>query len=402
MEVKNILDIFKGEEINRTLFSLLKSTDDLTVRSSLEILNALYTKFPFFVAKKVASSGEEDEFTKNYLTSSSETEEQEILPYIDSLLKEELEYFFDIFREGVTFSLEQQYGEVIKPFGATKLNATKFISNIIAVGNQDYALILAPCLFPLLSYATEFPWNSLLHNCIEMIFRDIFKTNSKYNDEVRTAVIAETGLTEFITNCAVNLKMKDSGRTIRNGLIATVISIANILNSHKSEYVQEELNKSEEWIEFVNTELKYANENDEKALAGHQSKAEDSDEESANYETSMDKLFTAFTNLKESHDSSRELDNSDDEEEEEVDTENILKDIDSPSEDSDKHIEETKEQASGSEGEIRIEAKKKTSLLSMIPAKQEEEQMDEDNQFYDTSYWSLPTNIDLDKLLQDS
>lgn len=120
--------------------------------------------------------------------------------------------------------------------------------------------------------------------------------------------------------------MPDSGREIRTGVIATFINIANQLCKHESPYVQEELNKSEKWTEFVETELKTSNDNNERALAGHQSKAGDSDEEAINYETSMDKLFTVFTQLKESHDSSRELD--DDDEDEIGDTENILHDLD--------------------------------------------------------------------------
>lgn len=289
---------------------------------------------------KKSNDNEEDDFAKNYL-SSSDTDEMVIIPYIDELLNEKLPLVDEILGRETQSALEQQYGETIKPFGAVRMGATRFIANIIAVGSQDYALKLSVSLPSLLKYCVEYPWNTMLHNLVEQIFEEIFKANSKYKDDIRTALLEETWVTDFITDCATETEMKNSGRKIRTGLIATIINIANILNNHKSEYVQEELKKNEKWITFVDTELKYSNENNERALAGHQSKTGDSDDDSANYQTSMDKLFAAFTSLKESHDSSRELSDSD-EEEEDQNTDNILEGIDSPED----KKEQTKEKAS--------------------------------------------------------
>ncbi|CAI2375846.1 unnamed protein product [Moneuplotes crassus] len=344
MEIKNILEVLKEKEINVKLFDLLKSDDEMTVQVVLDILNTLYKKFPFYVPKK-SNDAEEDEFAKNYL-SSSDTDEMVIIPYIDKLLIEKLPLVEEILERETDSVLEQQYGETIKPFGAVRMGITRFIANIIAVGSQDYALKLSLCLPYLLKYCVEYPWNTMLHNLVEQIFEEIFKANSKYKDDIRTALLVETSVTDFITDCAIETEMKGSGRNIRTGLIATVINIANILNNHKSEYVQEELKKNEKWTTFVDTELKYSNENNERALAGHQSKTGDSDDDSANYQTSMDKLFAAFTSLKESHDSSRELSDSD-EEEEDQNTDNILEGIDSSEDKKDQNEkEQTKEKAS--------------------------------------------------------
>lgn len=272
---------------------------------------------------------------------------------------------------------------------------------------------------------------------------------------IRTALIAETSVTDFITDCATEAEMKDSGRKIRSGLIATIINIANTLNNHKSEYVQEELNKNEKWVNFVDTELKYSNENNERALAGHQSKTGDSDEESANYETSMDKLFAAFTSLKDSHDSSRELSDSD--EEEDPNTDNILEGIDSSSEKSDdsQAKEETKESAQteekpsseavksseepssedqkasaeptvplegeGSEEAVassppseeskvsadehteeEIKGSEEKPVSSVTPPEPEEEDVEEDCSYYDNSYWDLSSYQSAEDVLSDA
>ena len=484
MDTKAYSEIFKSAEVNKRLFELLKSEDDLTVRSTLNFLNVLYKKFPFYRPKPIKEN-EEDNFAKMYLPSQPQNgEDMEILEHIDKLLKEELGTIESIIDHKSRERVGQQYGEIITPFGATKLMATKFITNIISLGNTEYALSLAACLPSLLKYCNDYPWHSMLHNNVEIIFNELFKKNSRYSDEIRTAVIAETGLADFIASLQPHVDMPISGRTIRNGVIATFVIIANLLNNHESEYVQEELQKSDKWIEFVHTELQSSNDNNERALAGHQSKACDSDEEATNYETSMDKLFAVFTNLKESHDSSRELDDSD--EDEHVDTTNILKDIDKSSEGkssstksvnsnsqdedtrkskSSKTKDQTKkkskkckackrskcqcgaeqlstEEKKGYESEKAIETKeeiKQTNQESVeeqpsattennvevtttdaqvsqafaqeapqntveeeAPKKAPEDTIEENNIFYDNSYWQLPSNMKLEDLLQDT
>ena len=326
---KNFVELFKSEKVNQRLFEILKSQDDLTVRSTLNFMNTLYRKFPFY-RPKAGSENEQDNFAKMYLPSSSQNgEDMEVIDHIDQLLKDELGTIVNIIDQEPEKRLEQQYGKTIATFGATRLQAIKFVTHILAQGNTDYALKLSPCLPSILQYCLDYPWNSMLHNNVEIIFNELFKKSSNFGDEVRTAVIAETKLADFISNLEVKTQMPDSGRSIRTSTIATFVNIANLLQNHHSEYVHEELQKSEKWREFAENELKLANENNEKALAGHQSKAGDSDEEAGNYETSMDKLFAVFTNLKESHDSSRELEDSD--EDEQIDTTNILKDLDDSS-----------------------------------------------------------------------
>mmetsp|Transcript_20749 Transcript_20749/g.18391 ORF Transcript_20749/g.18391 Transcript_20749/m.18391 type:complete len:239 (+) Transcript_20749:67-783(+) len=238
--------------------------------------------------------------------------------------------------------------------------------------------------------------------------------------------------------------MPISERLLRNGLVATVVAIANVLDKSESEYVQEELKRNDKWINFAYTVLKESNERNERALAGHQSKGTDSDDETANYETSMDKLFAVFTNLKDSHDSSR---NESDSDEEEADTDNILKDIETSSEGSEKSApsaEEVKEmeedkdtseqqlQSQATAGEPKEETKtnegvskepQNTQVESGEPAGvgkasngqkesttseavlETEDQLDstvESNTFYDNSYWSVPSHLNLAEMLLDA
>ena len=78
----------------------------------------------------------------------------------------------------------------------------------------------------------------MLHNNVELIMTELFKKNSKYGEDLCTAIIEEAGLADFIADLTVDSKMTSSGRPIRSGVIATFINIANLLLNHKSEYVQ--------------------------------------------------------------------------------------------------------------------------------------------------------------------
>ena len=434
MENKNLIDIFKDKQVNRKLFELVVDVDDeMTNRCALEVVNTLYAKFPFFV--EVKNNEDEGDMSKeNFVPKNGDEVEKKILEHIDESLEEYLLPICEKLEKGSKETLEQQYGATIEPFGALKLQVVKFIHNIVAIGSNNYAVKISSYLQVLLNYCSKYPWNSMLHNTVEQIFNEIFKKNSKYDDGFKTATIAESSLLDFIHDCVADTRMPNSERPLRNGLIATVVSISNIINDTENEYVQEELQSHDKWVNFAYTELKEANENNEKALAGHQSKTGDSDDDSANYETSMDKLFAVFTNLKESHDSSREASDSD--EDEEVDTENITKDIesspdksensDTPSEevrleeeedkdtpekeehkeaalDEDKEESKISDESPQEEPQVPVDSLESTPIET--PSKtqtQPKDLVEESNTYYDNSYWSVPSSYNLEDLLQDS
>lgn len=393
-------------------------------------MNSLYAKFPFYVPKPVKEE-EQDNFAKMYLPSSTHNgEDMEIAAHIDALLKEELKVICSIIEQDTTTKIAQQYGHTITSYGATRILATKFLTHIISLGSTEYAFQLAICLPSLLKHCVDYPWNSFLHNNVEKIFDELFKKNSKYPDDIRTAVIAETNLADYIADIEVNVQMPESGRYVRNGVIATFVNIANMLKNHGSEYVQIELNKSGKWLDFVDTVLASSNENNEQALAGHQSKTDDSDV--SNYETSMDKLFAHFTSLKESHDSSRGSDEEDEgvdlvdsllaelklqeashkakldldrlskEETKQKDKESKKKVKKSKKDKKDK-TEVDKENGSAVPGETsnpQEVSSEEAETAKPVQAKKKDD-VEESNTFYDNSYWSLGSGFKLEDLLQD-
>lgn len=432
-DTKNYSEIFKSENINRQLFRMLSSSDDLTVRCTLTFLNTLYRKFPFYIPK--SNTEEQDNFVKLYLPKVlNNGENLTIMPHIDQILKEELGIITRIIGQDTSVKIAQQYGGMISTFGATRLEASKFIVSIISQGNTEYAMNLAPCLQMLLDHCMQYQWNSLLHNNVEAIFNELFKKDSKYTDDIRTAVIAETNLADFIANIEMNISMPDSGRPIRSGIAATFYSIANMLKDHQSDYVHDELLKSEKWLDFVSTNLRESNDNNDQALAGHQSKGYDSDDDASNYETSMDKLFAQFTSLKENHDSSRELDDDEDEEEDAQGTQNVLAEL-NDTEDFIKKLKELKDgkrpapdktltapvvsdqtkQTADREDNEKAQAQKIAEESKKDKDSDDDKDVDESKSlpivesdstsensgFYDNSYWGVSMGFKLDDLLQD-
>lgn len=348
----------------------------------------MYKKFPFF---------DDDGFSKKYLPGDSDNKpgERKVKDGYDEILDTFLPTINDLLLKDGQGSVKQQYGQTIKRYGMSRLNLTSFILNIITQGQASFALKLAPCLPTLLDQCREFQWNSMLHNNVELIFNEIFKKDSQYDDAIRTAIIAEANLADYIANLDTDVQMPVSGRYIRSGIVATFYKIANLLNLHTSEYVQAELTGSEKWQEFIVTELQDANDNNEQALAGHQSKGNDSDENASNYETSMDKLFAQFTSLKESHDNSRELEEKEEAPGAVEDTKNILASIHKEDEEKKKQAE-----AAQSKGQTADGSADKTTT-SVLPETQEKDDVQESNEFHDNSYWSLDSGFKLDDLLQD-
>mmetsp|Transcript_25780 Transcript_25780/g.29693 ORF Transcript_25780/g.29693 Transcript_25780/m.29693 type:complete len:272 (-) Transcript_25780:1171-1986(-) len=137
IEAKHLWETFKSEEVNLKLFELLESDDDLTVRAALTFLNVLYKKFPFYERKGPGRQGSDD-FADTYLPPTGRTDEAPAQP---AACFSAIEAIID---RGSRDRLEQQYGATIEPFGATRMQAAKLITNIIAQGNTQHALSLAP------------------------------------------------------------------------------------------------------------------------------------------------------------------------------------------------------------------------------------------------------------------
>lgn len=141
---KLFADVFKSDEVNKRLMSLLSLDSDLSVRAALNVAASLYKKYPL-VQPRSMQADDPNAFAKTYLSQSDNKSETSGIPEnIDALLKEGLNLIEDILTRQPAGMLDQQYGSAIKPFGATRLQAVKLIYHIVAQGNTQYTLRLVP------------------------------------------------------------------------------------------------------------------------------------------------------------------------------------------------------------------------------------------------------------------
>lgn len=407
--MKNFSTALKSPKVNEKIFSLIESEDELTVRSAFQMLDKLYTKFPFYV--KSDSSEEEDPFSHS-LFNESKSSDDTIIPEINDLIIRSIPKVAEVIECLTGQTLDQQYGGQIKAFGYTRIEAVKFVKSIVKLGVVDYAIHFNATFSKLLEFSKQYPWNSALHKLTEEIFSEVLRSNSKYPVGFKTAFLEDTNLPSFIADLQAQSQFEASGRNMRTGNMGSFLVLANLLESNLSDYVKETVDNCSEWEKFQEGELYSSNFNNDQPLAGHQtatSAEEDDDSDDNHYETSMDRLFATFTSVKESFDSSRS------------NSEASMEDV------SDEGEEEEKEEERDDdilEGEVRAEEEEEETEVPVLPEKYTDpEQPAEDEQpqkgvspvdeemekkveissnYHDNNFWKPPMQMDLEALLKDN
>ena len=204
-------------------------------------------------------------------------------------------------------TIQQQYASEVKPFGFTRILAMKIFLAIVKEGNISWTAHFGSLFSILLSYTQDYPWNSALHKIIEEIFITVLKSNSDYDLGSQTAFLEETNFFEFASEFNDELEFEDSKRSLRAGSISSINIIGNIFKTNLREELTDLAFENDDFMFFHDKILVDSNNNNEQPLAGHSTANDEDDDDSDDnhYETSMDKLFATFTQVKESYDSSR-------------------------------------------------------------------------------------------------
>ncbi len=323
------------------------------------------------------------------------------------------------------------YADEAKQFGFTRIQAIKVMKALIKRGNIDYAVGFNSSFSALLQFCKEHPWHSVLHKLTEEIFAEVLRSNSGYPDDYKTVFLEETKLDEFIPSLEADNNFADSNRHCRNGVMASFIVLANLLENSQHEFIRGRVLENEQWTSFKHGELEHSNTLNDMPLAGHQTtRAPDDDDDSDDnhYETSMDKLFATFTQVKENYDSSRSSEMSDNNEEEEegmfddVAHDEEEKPLDEPKEEPDEEAEEVvtgknqeeeekpvgKEPVEEPKEEPRNEGlrtpeqpKKKKECPNSAPVREEEDMVEKD-EYMDNTFWESPLKMSLNDILADN
>lgn len=139
------------------------------------------------------------------------------------------------------------------------------------------------------------------------------------------------------------MEFEDSKRPLRAGNVASINILANILKNNLSDELKKFSVENEKFQAFDTEILIESNSNNEMPLAGHSTANDEDDDDSDDnhYETSMDKLFATFTQVKDSYDSSRSQSSENHSETEpEEDEEDALEDDDLKDESPEKRMDE--------------------------------------------------------------
>jgi hypothetical protein len=152
------------------------------------------------------------------------------------------------------------------------------------------------------------------------------------NDAFRRAFLNGSGIGKAMVEMASNASFDmNTGRHIRNGYMALVVSVSNKLvkkfkgtgnpNTEDANVVEYLEKIGEEWRDFVDNELAASNANNNKTLGGSTKidDGENSNGDDPNYDDQMEKIMQRFTNfnqiLSQGSNDTEENDDSDENEE---------------------------------------------------------------------------------------
>lgn len=189
-------DQFKKTEVIEKLFSLIESDNDLTVWSALQVLEAMFNKFPYYIESK--TDEDEDPFWYLQMYNNQKNMNDKVIPEIHQLIVDNIGKVEHIIQDYDCGSREVTYGSEAKQFGYTRIQAVKVMRSLIKWGQVDYAVGFINSFTSLLQFSKEHPWNSVLHKLTEEIFADVLRSNSGYSEDYKTVFLEETKLDTFI------------------------------------------------------------------------------------------------------------------------------------------------------------------------------------------------------------
>ena len=224
--------------------------------------------------------------------------------------------------------------EEFVPLGQQRLYTIELVLRMVQLKKVELydALGESKIFANIMALVKQYPWNNFMQLKVIAI-----------SDEILDNCEVETFKKEFLTGSGIAKSLVDmaavaqydmnTGRTIRNGYMALVVSISNKLvkkfkgtgtqGTEDSIVVEYLDNVGEEWRAFVDDELAASNTNNNKTLGGStkidDGEGENSGGDDPNYDDQMEKIMQRFTNfnqiLSQGSNDTEENDDSDENEE---------------------------------------------------------------------------------------
>lgn len=349
-ETKEFYNILVAKDTFQTIANFATAGIDESTKasktSSLTVLNQIITQHIEKIKKKEGSkdeqkdtnndedddmiiqqtSDDEKDDLSNPLSVSSQTNSMveallEKIPQIERVLRPD--------RQG-----KETVGSVcdapFTPLGQQRLRSVDLVLNMIKLRKDTLlkAIGESTIFTSIIELVKQYPWNNFLQLKVINICNEVI--SGSHESAFRAQFLEKSGIAKAFVEMSQTASYElESSRTIRNGYMALVISVATKLQArydgtdeNKDQVVADYLDEAggEEWRAFVDDELKKSNENNNKTLGGctRNSASEDNDEgENSNYDVQMEKIMQRFSNFNQILSETSGQDDDDDDEDEE-------------------------------------------------------------------------------------
>jgi hypothetical protein len=196
------------------------------------------------------------------------------------------------------------------PLGQQRLYTIELVLRMVQLKKDAlYEAMGASKIFQfIMELVKQYPWNNFMQLKVISISDEVL--DNCESESFKKAFLNGSGIGKALVDMAVDANYTmTTGRLIRNGYMALVVSISNKLvkkfkgtvnpGTEDATVVEYLDNVGEEWRAFVDDELANSNTNNNKTLGGSTKidDGENSNGDDPNYDDQMEKIMQRFTNF---------------------------------------------------------------------------------------------------------
>jgi hypothetical protein len=200
--------------------------------------------------------------------------------------------------------------EEFVPLGQQRLHTIELVLRMVQLKKEAlYDAMGSSKIFAnIMELVKQYPWNNFMQLKVMDISKEILENCE--STEFKKAFLNGSGIGKALVDMAAQASYDmNTGRQIRNGFMALVVSISNNLvkkfkgngtaGTEDATVVEYLDNVGEEWRAFVDDELASSNTNNNKTLGGSTKidDGENSNGDDPNYDDQMEKIMQRFTNF---------------------------------------------------------------------------------------------------------
>ncbi|CDW76161.1 UNKNOWN [Stylonychia lemnae] len=257
----HIMDIFDRA------FPTYSETNQSSQCAAISVLTKIVKLFPENQKRdqKRKANHQKEEFSFSLKTQDSDLGENEDIQPLIIVLQQNQSVIFEslLTVEVPNLELQTTFGQNIRPLGRLRLRIVEFIKQLVSLNNPSIlnSLVQSEILSNINDLFISYPWNNFLQLFVQKIYVDLLEVCE--DEEIKYKGLKNSKIAEKLINIQSNTNFThQSNRQVRQGYMALVIQIANLLDKHKDDDgVKEYLEENQvAWSKFMNEEVKVRNE----------------------------------------------------------------------------------------------------------------------------------------------